>query len=601
MLGKVALVFVIACTIPLGSLFGQELPPPESIATVSGHLSYDTVHPGMDFDIAIVAKIMQGWHVNSSKPSDEALVGTSLVVRPPNSVSIIDVIYPEGAMKKFAFSEKRLSVYEGSITILAKASISANARPSEDTIRAQITYQACNDQLCLEPVTKTVVIPLKVTGLEVPVNQVSPEVFGGTAQVSRPSVPFESRGLLVTFLLIFIGGLALDLTPCIYPMIPITISYFGGQSRGSRKRLFGLAIAYVMGIAITYSVLGLVAALTGSLVGSAMQNPIVLAFVALVLVALALSMFDIYALNMPLRLSSFAGSPRTGIIGSLLMGLTLGVVVAPCVGPFVLGLLTYVGRLGRPLLGFWMFFVLAVGMGLPLMVLAILSGSIRSLPRSGEWMVWVKKIFGFILLLMAAYFLRTVIPHFLYWLILAAITLAAGLYIGWLKKVKGIGKVFTIARSALGVLILIAFVWILFAPGHALHGPRAGESIRWQPYDESAMTRSAEKGIPVVVDFTADWCVPCKELETKTFSDPRVVKRAARFTTLRVDLTKGASNELKALSAKYQVAGVPTVVFVGEDGKELPELKFVGFIGPDSLLGLMGKAFPKQQRKVGGN
>jgi len=382
-------------------------------------------------------------------------------------------------------------------------------------------------------------------------------------------------------------------------MIPITISYFGGQSHGSHGRLLMLGAAYVIGLAITYSILGLIAALTGSLLGAAMQNPLVLLFVALVLIALALAMFDVFTLTMPTRLNRFAGSARGGILGSLVMGLTLGIVVAPCVGPFVLGLLTYVGKQSNPLLGFWMFFTLAIGMGLPLVVLGVLSGSINKLPRSGEWMVWVKKFFGFVLFGMAAYFLRTMIPGWVFWAAMAVISLCAGVYLGWLEKVKGMGKGFSFFRRVFGVAALVAFVWLVVAPGHTFVGKRSAGLIEWKAYSDLLMQKAVQEGLPVLVDFSARWCVPCRELDEKTFSDPRVVERAAHFMTVKVDLTRNTSEEARQLMAMYHVVGVPTVAFFGENGEELKELRFVGFIGPDSLLSLMNRVASGKAKKGG--
>ena len=221
---------------------------------------------------------------------------------------------------------------------------------------------------------------------------------------------FGDRGIFVTLLLVFLGGLALNLTPCVYPMIPITISYFGGQSQGKKGSLVAHACLYVIGMAVTYSVLGVFAAMTGSLFGTALQYPPVLIGIALVMVLLALSMFDVYEFRMPAFLNRLAGGSQKGFAGTFLMGLTVGIVAAPCIGPFVLGLLTYVGNKGNAFLGFVLFFVLALGMGVPFIVLGVFSGSIKKLPRSGAWMVWVRKVFGFILLAMAVYFLEPLFP-----------------------------------------------------------------------------------------------------------------------------------------------------------------------------------------------
>ena len=190
-----------------------------------------------------------------------------------------------------------------------------------------------------------------------------------------------------TFLGIFIGGMALNLTPCVYPLIPITVSYFGGRSGQGRGRLLAHGLCYLAGLAFTNSLLGVAAALTGGLMGSLLQNPLVLISVATILVFFATSLFGFWELRLPGVLTQAASKSYAGYFGSLFMGLTLGVVAAPCIGPFVLGLLTWVASMGSPWLGFLVFFTLSLGLGLPLFFLAIFSGSLEKLPRSGEWML----------------------------------------------------------------------------------------------------------------------------------------------------------------------------------------------------------------------
>ena len=201
---------------------------------------------------------------------------------------------------------------------------------------------------------------------------------------------------------------------------------------------------------MTYSVLGMIAAMTGSLFGAALQNPFVVLMLAAILVALALSMFGLWEIRMPMFLARRTGSARQGYAGAVVMGLTMGIVAAPCIGPFVLGLLTYVGEMGKPLLGFFMFFTLAWGIGLPFLVLGTLSGSLSRLPRSGDWMVWVRKIFGFILVAMALYFVRHLAGPKLVSIGYAAIAIAGGIYLGWIDRAAGAGRGFTVLKRAVG-------------------------------------------------------------------------------------------------------------------------------------------------------
>ena len=226
------------------------------------------------------------------------------------------------------------------------------------------------------------------------------------------------------------GGMALNLTPCVYPLIPITVSYFGGLSGGSRRRLVAHGLFYLGGLAVTNTVLGVAAALTGGLMGAMLQNPVVLVVIAGILLVFATSLFGFWELRLPQSLTQAATKSYAGFFGTLFMGLTLGLVAAPCIGPFVLGLLTWVASQGSAWLGFAVFFTLSLGLGLPLFFLALFSGSLEKLPRSGEWMIWVRKLMGWVLVGLAVHFLRPLLPASWGIILLGLIALAAGVHLG---------------------------------------------------------------------------------------------------------------------------------------------------------------------------
>ena len=264
----------------------------------------------------------------------------------------------------------------------------------------------------------------------------------------RESRPLEGWAMIWTLLGIFVGGMALNLTPCIYPLIPITISYFGGQSKRSQRKLAIHALCYIGGLSTTNSILGVVAAMTGGLLGALLQNPLVLTFVALVLVFFATSLFGLWELRMPYALTQAASKSYAGYMGSTFMGLTLGVVASACIGPFILGLLTWVASMGNPLIGFIVFFVLSLGLGLPLFFLALFSGQLENLPRSGEWVVWVRKLLGWVLVGMAAYFIRPVLPK-----TAAIFTLAAVALLNDFRMMKGHFIQLSTGRAPVGIKI----------------------------------------------------------------------------------------------------------------------------------------------------
>jgi thiol:disulfide interchange protein DsbD len=333
--------------------------------------------------------------------------------------------------------------------------------------------------------------------------------------------------------------------------------------------MFGLAGLYVLGMATMYSALGVGAALSGQLFGSMLQNPWVLTAIAAALVAMALSMFGIWEIRMPTGLMNRAGA-RAGVAGAYGMGLFVGVVAAPCIGGFIVGLLAFVAARQDPFLGFLFFFVLSLGLGLPYLFLAAYSGRLARLPRAGEWMEGVKKIFGWILLAMAAYFLRSVVPPPLgKWLLPLVLVIGAVAIL-----VTRLGLRWPIKAGAAVVLIGIA---IFFVP-RELKG--------WQPYAAQAVGA----GRPAVIDFSADWCLPCLELEKKTFSDPRVAEARSRRALLKADMTKMGSPEAVALAERFGILGVPTIIFLDGEGKERQDLRLVGFENADRFLERLAKA-----------
>jgi len=407
----------------------------------------------------------------------------------------------------------------------------------------------------------------------------APAGLAGIAPDTKKAGPLHGWAMIWTLLGIFAGGIALNLTPCVYPLIPITVSYFGGRSGQGMGNLLIHGGSYIGGLAVTNSLLGVFAALTGGLMGAMLQNPVVLGLVSAILIFFASSLFGFWELRLPAGLTQAASRSYTGYFGSLFMGLTLGVVAAPCIGPFVLGLLTWVGSMGSPYVGFVIFFTLSLGLGLPLFFLAIFSGHIDKLPRSGEWMLWVRKLMGWVLVGMAAYFVRPILPKTVEIFVLAVVALAAGLHLGWIEKSRAGFGAFEWLKGAAGVagLVIAALLvgsWVMRGPG-----------VAWQPYSDQIVSEAQRLGKPVIIDFYADWCAPCRELDEVTFHDAEVVKVAkSDFVMIKVDLTRKGNPVHENLLRQYGVKGVPTVVFLDRQGKERGDLRLVDFLPPDQFL-----------------
>lgn len=557
-------------------------------------LSFDKVHPGSTFEAAVVVDLEESWHINAHKPTLDYLIPTELTLEPVAGLTFGEIQYPASIKLRFDFAEDTLDVYAGRLIIRFPVTVAREEAAGTKSIKGRLGFQACNDQMCLTPANVAIAIPLNIVGLDQSSQPVNTEIFSAVA-LRAPSDEnakgalssssneiarlMEEKGFFVAFVSIFILGLALNLTPCVYPMIPITIGFFGHQGEGKASRVFVLAMMYLLGIAITYSTLGVIAALSGQMFGALLQNPWVLIAIAVVMVVLSLSMFGVYQLRPPSFLVQKASdlSSGAGILGAFSMGLVVGIVAAPCVGPVTIGLLTYIGATGNPWLGFWMFFVLSVGLGAPYVVLAMFSGAIKKLPRSGVWMIWVERLFGFMLIGMALYFIAPLLPDKIVPWAVFALTAIGGIYLGWIEKSTTKGKMFYWIKKGLSFAILAIGIFAIIPKSSA-----AG--ITWQHYDAAILAQAKSEGRPVILDFTADWCIPCHELDRFTFSNDEVISATKLFVMVKVDMTQYQSTVAESLRQQFKISGVPTIVFLTSQAEEMAEARVVGYLGPKDFL-----------------
>jgi thiol:disulfide interchange protein DsbD len=524
---------------------------PGEEAKVSALLSVEKLTPGSSFRLAVVVDLSGPWHINANAISTEGLIPTTLTLQPLAPVVIDRIIYPPGERMKVEWADEPVAFYTGRAIIFVEGRVKTDATPGPIKFEGSVRYQACNDRVCIAPRTVPVIVETEIATANSKLLPAHPEIFGAvketaplpalvTAGKDETESPIarliHQRGWLITILVVFLGGLALNLTPCVYPMIAITVSYFGGQGgQRSTRHAFVSSLIYCLGIVLTYSTLGLIAALTGSLFGSALQSPVVLVGIALLLGALALSMFGLYELQPPQFLMQKATglSSKAGYIGMFLFGAVIGVIAAPCLAPFVVALLAFVGQSGNPWLGWWMFFALASGLGLPYVVLGTFSGLLTRLPKSGTWMVWVKRVFGVALIAVAA--------------------------------------------------------WITSPLWMAAMTPTEG-GIVFKPYSPVEVQQAAAAHRPVMIDFSAEWCGPCRKMERTTFRDKRVVDDAKQFVMLKADLTHEGTPEVEKMRKDFGIWGVPTLVFIGPDGREHTELRKVEYVTAAELLDLLEKA-----------
>jgi thiol:disulfide interchange protein DsbD len=579
---SISILAAIVTILILGMAAYAQSPKPNELLKIEGARIEPGLKAGSDSQLKVDARVIDGWHVNSSKPFSEDYIPTKMGVNAPVGVAVGTVKYPAAQTLTLDFApDDKLSVYSGKLAFEAPLKAGGDFAPKAgDTIVITIDYQGCNNTQCLRPasVTKTIDIsPAPSAGGITSAAAGSRGLFGGGrgADDEPGSIEriFINHGLLLGFLAVLLGGLALNLTPCVYPLIGVTIAYFGNQGGGSRRVLI-LAIVYVLGIALMFSAVGVAVAMSGGLFGAALQNPWVLSGLAALLVLLAGSSFGLFTIQPPHWLMQHAGAARPGFVGSFLMGLGMGVIAAPCIGPIVLGLLVMVERSANPVFGFALFFTLAIGLGLPYIALAMAAGSIHHLPRSGAWLAWVEQLFGFVLLGLALYFLDPISPNHLMTRILPFYAAGVGIFLGFITPEGRGWRPFFISRCALGVVAVGALVWLLI--------PRAAQpSLKFEPYNPEVLASAAGQRKPVLIDFSADWCIPCREMERSTFIDPYVVSEAARFVRLRANLTaQDKTND--DLTHQFDIQGVPTTLLIDSNGKV--SKRKVGYIGPKEFL-----------------
>lgn len=379
------------------------------------------------------------------------------------------------------------------------------------------------------------------------------------------------------FIGIFLTGLALNLTPCVYPMLSVTVALFSSSEKKSSGNSFFRALIYVIGMASMYSALGLIAALTGGFFGAFIQNQWVLLAISAIMFFLALSMFGVYEFQMPSWFLSWISEKRsTGFFGLFLSGLFVGIFTAPCIGPPIVALLTLVGQSGNPISGFFVFFILALGLGLPYLLIGTYSSLLRQLPRSGTWLVWVKKLFGIILLGLALfYFSLSLYPDFLPWVIPTSLILG-GIYLGFLDATGNQSSAFKKIKFAVGGLaILFGIFWMMAKPV---------PGVVWDAYSKEKINLAKQGGKPVILNFHADWCIPCHELDRYTYTDPEVVKTLEPFVRLKVDATNPNSEEALEPIETFEILGVPTIIFLDSSGREAPNTRVTGYVSPKDFL-----------------
>ncbi len=419
---------------------------------------------------------------------------------------------------------------------------------------------------------------------------------GGGSDTGRFQQILETHGAVVAVLMSFGFGVIASLTPCVYPMVPITVSIFGATDTKSRLRGAALSGTFVLGIAALFTPMGVVSALSGKLMGSALSNQWVSLGLAALFLALAASMFGAFELALPSsltnKLSTVGG---VGFKGAFVMGLVMGLIAAPCTGPFLTGMVTVIATTKNVALGSAALFSFALGLG----VIFFIAGAFAvNLPKGGAWMMGIKWVSGVGLAYMAFSYLRdkfepirNLVNHPGYTFgAIAGLVLLVGVGLGLVHMIAERRKspiahlskpmkLASIIPAVAGAAML--FTWL--GLNHNVD-PNAPE-IAWMTNEEAARAKADAEGKPMLIDFGAEWCTACKELEHETFPDANVRSEAQKFVTLRVDATDDEDKEVIRLKDKYKVVGLPTVIMLDKTGKEV--VRFNEFVKPDKFYAAM--------------
>jgi thiol:disulfide interchange protein DsbD len=589
--------------------------------------------PDEAFKMSIEVRDAKTLIANFEPAKDYYLYRDKIAFEPKDSDTFIEkIMLPPGKMKDDqTFGETEVYYKPFQAVISLKRAMPENEEP----LSLAATYQGCNEPIgvCYAPINKDVdiILPAIKAAVDMVAGAISGKATAATPVAAeelfqiRPSVPaIETESYKIdrmfetgNFWLILTGffgiGLLLAFTPCVFPMFPILSGIIATRGKHlTRGRGFILALAYVLGMAITYAIAGVAAGLSGAMLSAALQNAWVLGTFALVFVLLAFSMFGFYELQLPgslqSKLSEEAGHLKGGYLTSVFgMGALSALIVGPCVAAPLAGALIYISQTGDVVLGGSALFVMALGMGVPLLLLGTSAGAL--LPKSGPWMESIKQFFGVLLLGVAIWLISPVITEVVHMLLWAALLIISAIYLhaidplpekasGLKRFLKGIGVIALLTGIALliGVLsgsrdILQPLSKLNIADVEAGSPANVNQDGHLQFQRVKSVAELDEfirqsKDQYVMVDFYADWCISCKEMERFTFTDAKVQDRLKDVVLLQIDVTDGTPDDA-ALLKRFNLFGPPGILFIDRQGDEIPDIRIIGFQNKDDFLTIL--------------
>ncbi len=614
----ILLFLAILITPALAGALGEQ--PFTATATLDG----SPVAPGGTAAVRVTVAIPKDHYIYRDATSLEALQAEGLV---PDAA-----VFPDGVKKFDPWEQADVEIYKYDVILSLPLAVPAETAPGSFPIQVEVGWRGCNPKMCFMPHRQTLDFTVEVAadGSTAPPAVVQPKgaeaaekpaagTEGENAEPAAGAAPADSgsglsgwqqklagametaaeKSFFLVLLLAFLGGILASFTPCVYPMIPITVAVIGARGTESRARAFTLSLVYVLGIATLYSVLGVFAAASQGLMGGAFNNPWVMLAISGLFIFMALGMFGVYNFALPAsmntKLSQMGGQSYAGVF---VIGLIGGIIISPCTGPVVGSILLMIASGTFTMVqGFFVMFVFSLGIGVLFVVIGTFAESLQRLPSAGGWMTHVKNSFGFIMILAAVYFLGATgfLPAGLLAVVMAIAMVMWAVVLGLFVPMEN--EAGWPAWTLRTVALLLAMLGMLML-NNTLYGSsgghdtaaHAGDGIAWQHDDlQASLDAAAEAGTPLFLDFTADNCKQCRELERMTFPDPGVIERSRSFASIAVDITELDELETE-MARRYSVPGAPRLVFCHPDGAEIEGTAIQGYVPPATLIDAMDRA-----------
>lgn len=543
-------------------------------------------------------------------PDDYYLYRDRIELKESDSIKIVNRVNAQAEQKDDPLFGK-VWVYHNRAEVKFSLS-SVSAEGASGTL--QVTYQGCwEGGICYPPVTKEVkvsgVTDLKQSDFKrtdesasVVMSDIQPTVR--LSEQDQFAAMLKNGNLFVTLGAFFIAGLALSFTPCVFPMIPILSSIIAGQGRHvTAGKGFFLSLVYVLSVSVTYTLAGIFAGLFGENLQALFQSTWIIVTFSTIFVLLSLSMFGFYELQLPnslqSKLSQLSNSQQGGTItGVAIMGFLSALIVGPCMAAPLAGALIYIGQTGDPVLGGSALFSMSIGMGVPLLLVGTSAGKL--LPHAGLWMDKVKAVFGVLLILLAIWMLDRIVPTIVTMWLTSIVLIVSSVYMGALSTNKKNTSGKTHLAKGIGLVVLLYGVLLMvgaLAGGNSILYPLKGitgtQAASSQPLPfvkvttpdqlEAQLKEAELASKPVMLDFYADWCVSCIELDLFTFSDSSVQQALSHYRVIKVDVTSNDA-EAKALNKRYSLIGPPAVIFYNSSGELLPHKTLIGVVDPKEFV-----------------